>query len=78
MYNQQLGNLPENLVKTEYNDKLYKDKGFDDNSSFGYRSFAIENDAGIYYFKIGEWVEDPEGFMNEIVDLFTKNIKQDK
>ena len=74
MNNSALGNVYENLVETDYNN-VYKDVGWDDDSSFGYRGFAVVTESGVYYFRIGENLKDPDKVFEEVLEAL--NIHKD-
>ena len=67
MYNMMIGNVPSNLIPTDY-PNLYVDAGFQNNANFGYGGLAVMTSEGMYYFKISEQVQDLEGFAEELVN----------
>ena len=67
MYNMMIGNVPSNLIPTDY-PNLYVDAGFQNNANFGYGGLAVMTSEGMYYFKISEHVQDLEGFAEELVN----------
>ena len=69
MENPLLGNVGTELIPTETNN-VYVDYGYKNNTDFGYRCFGILRDEGMYYFKIGESVYNPDAFAEELINWF--------
>ena len=69
MENPLLGNIGTELIPTETNN-VYVDYGYKNNTDFGYRCFGILRDEGMYYFKIGESVYNPDAFAEELINWF--------
>lgn len=68
--NQFLGIPENNLVSTDI-DRLYKNIYFDDNTQFGYRSYAVKDNTDRYIFKIHEQskLEQIEKILFDELDL---------
>ena len=69
MENPLLGNVGTELIPTETNN-VYVDYGYKNNTDFGYSCFGILRDDGMYYFKIGESVYNPDAFAEELINWF--------
>lgn len=68
MNNRSLQNSPIKLIPIEEYKNVYVDFGWRNKADWGYGSFAVMTNSGMYYFKISEAVDNPEEFAQKIID----------
>ena len=69
MGNPSLGNDPLKIVQHPDYNNVYYDVGYLNDADYGYRSFSVMTEAGMYYFKMGEYIENADKYMEEILSL---------
>lgn len=69
MNNRALANTVYTLDRYNDYNNVYIDEYFDDDSNYGFRSFTIMTNSGMYYFKLGEDIENPRDIIDEILSL---------
>ena len=69
MNNRALANTVYTLDRYNDYNNVYIDEYFDDDSNYGFRSFTIMTNSGMYYFKLGEDIENPRDIIDEILNL---------
>lgn len=67
MENPNLGNSVIKLAKHDKYKNVYYDRMYLRDDDFGYRGFAVMTDAGMYYIKMSETIENPDEFMEEVL-----------
>lgn len=66
--NVNLANAPEKLIPIEEYNNVYVDFGYRNKSDYGYGSFAVMTESGMYYFKVAEVVENPNEMVATVLD----------
>ena len=68
MNNKSLQNSPMRLIPIDKYKNVYVDFGWRNKADWGYGSFAVMTNSGMYYFKISEAVDNPEEFAQKVID----------
>ena len=76
--NGNLANAPEKLIPIEEYKNVYVDFGYRNKSDYGYGSFAVMTDAGMYYFKVAEAVENPDEMVATVLDWLGVKAEDEK
>ena len=78
MNNPNLGNSPVKLIQHSKYPNVYYDCEFYRADAYGYKSFAVMTEAGMYYFKMSEHTENETKFMTDILNEIGVSKDDDK